>query len=190
MSIRSSLFVPWPLTNDQITNVRQLIADMKEGKASIWDMYSRDLLAYGLVYNAFVLMVRKYFRGMSRKDMGAWLEAEFETLEEVANSQSTASVTKRPNSFTFRKLTKERIANARQLIKELSEGRVWIPSELARLDYGLTSLAIKRLEKFAKRHDSMGKAARWLSSELSKAIAEQEAVAHRPGRGGRYVRWD
>lgn len=108
----------------------------------------------------------------------------------ITNDQITNVRTKRPNSFTFRKLTKERIANARQLIKELSEGRVWIPSELARLDYGLTSLAIKRLEKFAKRHDSMGKAARWLSSELSKAIAEQEAVAHRPGRGKRYVRWD
>lgn len=191
MVYRSNLFVG-SLSPNQIANVYMLIEDMRSGARGSSAVTDESEHNYGLVPGAGKALAELRLRhGYSRPMLGDWLNNHLSTLPEanpeIVNKGVKVVKTKRPSSFTFRKLTPNRIKAARRLIRDLRDD-IESPSTYRDwLTYGLTNLAVNRMIDMKSRGRTGKYIATWLSRQLKKAITEQEAAANRPGKGGRRV---
>lgn len=178
------------ITVAQRTSLEALIVGMKnEYKGSTHVQGNEGI--YGLVSTAGATLRSRRLNApyLTRKQMG-YLLSEQLTAVLAAQPAVAGTPAKRPQSFTFRKLTAERISNVRRLIKDMKAGIAGTSDirQNGRLTYGLTALAVEKMVSMRVNQDkSRAEVGAWLSSQYDKALRDQEAVAQRAGNGRRRV---
>lgn len=182
------------ITSEQRVALEGLIVQMKNDDAGSYTVTRNGTATYGLVNGADLKLrtMRTNAPYMTRKQLGYLLSEQLTAVLAARPIVVAASGNaKRPSSFTFRALTKPRLALAKSLVRDMKAGIAgWTTvSNGNRLDYGLTQFAVDKLYQMQVAGKSRFEIGNWLGVQLDRAVREQEAAAHRAGNGKRRVQF-